>query len=82
MPIEINFSQGGVRPLIQEIHMLFYSVIFLFVALVAGLLGFSGIGVEMAKSVFFVFAAMGIGMLLVALIRTSDCDWGRDRDSV
>ncbi|MBS0544706.1 MAG: DUF1328 domain-containing protein [Proteobacteria bacterium] len=52
--------------------MLNYAVIFLIIALVAGLLGFTGIAagaVEIAKVLFFVFIILFIGSLVFGLIR-------------
>ncbi len=52
--------------------MLNYAVIFLVVALVAAVFGFGGIAagaVEIAKILFFIFAAMAIITFVVSLIR-------------
>lgn len=51
--------------------MLHYSVIFLVVALIAAIFGFGGIAsgaVEIAKILFFIFAAMAIIGFVVGLI--------------
>jgi uncharacterized membrane protein YtjA (UPF0391 family) len=52
--------------------MLRYAVIFLVIALVAGLLGFTGIAagaVEIAKILFFVFLLLFVASLVFGLIR-------------
>ena len=52
--------------------MLHYSVVFLVIALVAALFGFGGIAagaVEIAKILFFIFAAMAIVGFVLSLIR-------------
>ncbi|HVB49733.1 MAG TPA: DUF1328 domain-containing protein [Burkholderiales bacterium] len=52
--------------------MLRYAVVFLVIALVAALLGFTGIAagaVEIAKILFFVFILLFIASLIVGLIR-------------
>ncbi|MFN5349193.1 MAG: DUF1328 domain-containing protein [Polaromonas sp.] len=51
--------------------MLHYSVIFLVVALIAAVFGFGGIAsgaVEIAKILFFLFAAMAIIGFVVSLV--------------
>jgi len=52
--------------------MLNYAAVFLVIALVAALLGFTGIAagaVEIAKVLFFVFLLLFVGSLIVGLIR-------------
>ncbi|RPH67014.1 MAG: DUF1328 domain-containing protein [Burkholderiales bacterium] len=52
--------------------MLRYAAIFLVVALVAALLGFTGIAagaVEIAKILFFVFLLLFVGSLVLGLMR-------------
>ena len=52
--------------------MLHYSVVFLVIALIAAVFGFGGIAagaVEIAKILFFIFAAMAIVSFVVSLIR-------------
>jgi len=52
--------------------MLRYAVIFLVIALVAALLGFTGIAagaVEIARILFFVFILLFVASLIVGLIR-------------
>ena len=52
--------------------MLHYSVVFLLIALVAAVFGFGGIAagaVEIAKILFFIFAAMAIVSFIVSLVR-------------
>jgi uncharacterized membrane protein YtjA (UPF0391 family) len=52
--------------------MLRYAIIFLVIALVAALLGFTGIAagaVEIAKILFFVFLVLFVGTLTIGLIR-------------
>ncbi len=52
--------------------MLQYAVVFLIIALVAGLLGFTGIAagaVQIAKVLFFVFLLLFVASLIVGLMR-------------
>ena len=52
--------------------MLHYSVIFLVIALVAALFGFGGIAagaVEIAKILFFIFAAIAIVTFVMSLVK-------------
>ena len=52
--------------------MLHYAVVFLVIALIAAVLGFSGIvteTAELAKTAFFVFAGLSAVALLVGLMR-------------
>lgn len=52
--------------------MLHYSVVFLVIALIAAIFGFGGIAagaVEIAKILFFIFAAMAIVGFIVSLVR-------------
>lgn len=52
--------------------MLHYAAVFLVIALVAGLLGFTGIAagaVEIAKILFFVFLLLFIASLIAGVIR-------------
>ena len=52
--------------------MLRYAVVFLIIALVAGLLGFTGIAagaVQIAKVLFFVFLLLFLASLVVGLMR-------------
>lgn len=52
--------------------MLRYAVLFLIIALVAGLLGFTGIAagaVQIAKVLFFVFLLLFLASLIVGLMR-------------
>jgi uncharacterized membrane protein YtjA (UPF0391 family) len=52
--------------------MLRYAVVFLIVALVAGLLGFTGIAagaVQIAKVLFFVFLLLFVASLILGLMR-------------
>jgi uncharacterized membrane protein YtjA (UPF0391 family) len=52
--------------------MLYYAALFLVIALVAALFGFTGIAagaVEIAKILFFVFLLLFVAMLLVGLMR-------------
>ena len=52
--------------------MLHYAVVFLVIALVAALLGFTGIAagaVEIARILFFVFLLLFVASLMVGLIR-------------
>jgi uncharacterized membrane protein YtjA (UPF0391 family) len=54
--------------------MLNYAVIFLVVAIVAAIFGFGGIAagaVEIAKVLFFIFAAMAIVTFILSLFRKS-----------
>lgn len=51
--------------------MLHYSVVFLVIALIAAIFGFGGIAagaVEIAKILFFIFAAMAIVGFVVGLV--------------
>jgi uncharacterized membrane protein YtjA (UPF0391 family) len=53
-------------------EMLNYAAVFLVIALVAALLGFTGIAagaVEIAKILFFVFILLFVASLIVGLIR-------------
>jgi len=53
-------------------NMLYYAAVFLIIALVAALLGFTGIAagaVEIAKILFFVFLLLFVATLIVGLIR-------------
>ncbi len=57
---------------IREIVMLHYSVVFLVIALIAAVFGFGGIAagaVEIAKILFFIFAAMAIVGFVLSLVR-------------
>lgn len=52
--------------------MLYYTVVFLVVALVAGLLGFTGIAagaVDIARVLFFIFIVLFIVSLVMGLMR-------------
>lgn len=52
--------------------MLYYAIVFLVIALVAGLLGFTGIAagsVEIAKILFFVFLLLFVASLVLGLLR-------------
>jgi len=52
--------------------MLRYAVLFLIIALVAGLLGFTGVAagaVQIAKVLFFVFLLLFLASLIVGLMR-------------
>ena len=52
--------------------MLHYSVVFLVIALIAAVFGFGGIAsgaVEIAKILFFIFAAMAIVSFVVSLVK-------------
>ena len=52
--------------------MLHYSVVFLVIALIAEVFGFGGIAsgaVEIAKILFFIFAAMAIVSFVVSLVK-------------
>ena len=52
--------------------MLHYSVVFLFIALIAAVFGFGGIAagaVEIAKVLFFLFAILTIVSFLIGLMR-------------
>jgi uncharacterized membrane protein YtjA (UPF0391 family) len=52
--------------------MLYYAAVFLIIAVVAALLGFTGIAagaVEIAKILFFVFILLFVASLIVGLIR-------------
>lgn len=52
--------------------MLYYAAVFLIIALVAALLGFTGIAagaVEIAKILFFVFLLLFVATLVVGLMR-------------
>ena len=52
--------------------MLHYSVVFLVIALVAAVFGFGGIAagaVEIAKILFFIFAAMAIISFVISLVK-------------
>ncbi len=52
--------------------MLNYTVIFLVIALVAGLFGFTGIAagaVEIAKILFFIFIVLFVASLITGLMR-------------
>jgi len=52
--------------------MLHYAAVFLFIALIAALFGFTGIlagAVEIAKIQFFVFFLLFVALLIVGLIR-------------
>lgn len=51
--------------------MLHYPVVFLVIALIAALFGFGGIAagaVEIAKILFFIFAAMAIVSFVISLV--------------
>jgi uncharacterized membrane protein YtjA (UPF0391 family) len=53
-------------------EMLNYAAVFLVIALVAALLGFTGIAagaVEIAKILFFVFLLLFVGSLILGLMR-------------
>jgi uncharacterized membrane protein YtjA (UPF0391 family) len=52
--------------------MLYYAVVFLIIALVAALLGFTGIAagaVEIARILFFIFILLFVVSLVVGLVR-------------
>ncbi len=52
--------------------MLHYAVVFFVIALVAGLLGFTGIAasaVGIAKFLFFIFVVLFLASLIVGLVR-------------
>lgn len=52
--------------------MLYYTVIFLVVALVAGLFGFTGLAagaVEIARVLFFIFIVLFVASLILGLMR-------------
>ncbi|MDB5741929.1 MAG: hypothetical protein JWR68_244 [Polaromonas sp.] len=52
--------------------MLYYSVVFLVIALIAALFDFGGIAagaVEIANILFFLFAIMALGSFLIGLIK-------------
>jgi uncharacterized membrane protein YtjA (UPF0391 family) len=52
--------------------MLYYTLVFLVVALIAGVLGFTGIAagaVEIARILFFIFILLFIGSLFMGLLR-------------
>jgi len=56
----------------KGMEMLNYAAVFLVIALVAALLGFTGIAagaVEIAKILFFVFILLFVASLVVGLIR-------------
>jgi uncharacterized membrane protein YtjA (UPF0391 family) len=56
----------------RELIMLYYAVVFLIIALVAGALGFGGIAgasVGIAKIIFFVFLALLVISLIAGLLR-------------
>jgi uncharacterized membrane protein YtjA (UPF0391 family) len=56
----------------EERNMLYYALIFLIVALVAGFLGFGGIAFAaagIAKILFFIFLAVFLVTLLMHLVR-------------
>jgi hypothetical protein len=56
----------------QEMNMLHYSVVFLVIALIAAVFGFGGIAsgaVEIAKILFFIFAAMAIIGFVLGLVK-------------
>jgi uncharacterized membrane protein YtjA (UPF0391 family) len=52
--------------------MLYYTLVFLVVALIAGVLGFTGVAagaVEIARILFFIFILLFIGSLFMGLLR-------------
>ncbi|MBA4742467.1 MAG: DUF1328 domain-containing protein [Azoarcus sp.] len=52
--------------------MLYYTVVFLVVALVAGLLGFTGLAagaVDIARVLFFIFVVLFVASLILGLMR-------------
>jgi uncharacterized membrane protein YtjA (UPF0391 family) len=52
--------------------MLYYTLVFLVIALIAGLLGFTGIAagaVEISRILFFIFILLFIGSLFMGLLR-------------
>jgi uncharacterized membrane protein YtjA (UPF0391 family) len=52
--------------------MLYYTLVFLVVALIAGVLGFTGVAagaVEIARILFFIFILLFIGSLFMGLMR-------------
>ncbi len=54
--------------------MLHYAVVFLVIALIAAVFGFGGIAagaVEIAKILFFIFAAIAIITFIISLVRKS-----------
>jgi uncharacterized membrane protein YtjA (UPF0391 family) len=56
----------------KEEKMLYYAVVFLIIALVAGVFGFGGIAagaVGIAKILFFVFVVMAVVTFIVSLMR-------------
>jgi uncharacterized membrane protein YtjA (UPF0391 family) len=56
----------------KGMEMLNYAAVFLVIALVAALLGFTGIAagaVEIAKILFFVFLLLFVGSLILGLMR-------------
>jgi uncharacterized membrane protein YtjA (UPF0391 family) len=58
--------------LIKGITMLHYAAVFFVIALVAALLGFTGIAagaVEIARILFFVFVLLFVASLITGLIR-------------
>ena len=67
----VSGSRFGLYPR-KESFMLHYSVIFLVVALIAAIFGFGGIAsgaVEIAKILFFLFAAMAAVSFLIGLVK-------------
>jgi uncharacterized membrane protein YtjA (UPF0391 family) len=57
----------------QEINMLYYAIVFLVIALIAGALGFFGVAgaaVGIAKILFFVFLVLFVVSLLIGRGRT------------
>jgi uncharacterized membrane protein YtjA (UPF0391 family) len=74
------FGQAGARPgtfspvdefiRVQETPMLKWALIFLVIALIAGLLGFTGIAgtsMAIAKTLFFIFLVIFLVLLLAGL---------------
>ena len=62
------FEKGDNRRGTQEINMLYYAIVFLVIALIAGALGFFGVAgaaVGIAKILFFVFLVLFIVSLII-----------------
>ena len=60
------------QALMLGFQMLHYSVVFLVIALIAAVFGFGGIAagaVEIAKTLFFIFAIIAIVSFIVSLMR-------------
>ena len=72
VPQGASLQMNTTLNLSEALIMLHYSVVFLVIALVAAIFGFGGIAagaVEIAKILFFIFAAMAIVGFVFSLVK-------------